>query len=575
MDEPWCVVTGGRGFAARHLVEMLIRYEVFSVRIADLPPSIKLEPHEGNGLLGEALKSGRAQYVSFDLRDKAQVVKAIEGCEVVFHMAAPDSSINNHQLHYSVNVIGTKNVIDACVELKVKRLIHTSSPSVVFDGVNSIFNGDESLPYPAKHNDSYSATKAEGEALVLKANGSNGLLTCCIRPSSIFGPGDRLLVPSLVTAAREGKSKASMFYHDFTFLPLSADCSFIIGDGNNLYDFTYVENVAHAHVCAERALASAEDVAERAAGQAYFITNMEPIKFWEFVSLILEGLGYERPRIKIPAAVIMPIAHMVELLYKFLGPYGMKVPQLTPSRVRLLSCSRTFSCSKAKERLGYTPLVSVKEGLDKTIASYSHLRAIQKVKRDGPSKASIMLGGGKVADTLLWRNKKQSLMALFVLIAIYHNFIAPGYTMITTASKVLLVGSIFLLIHGCLPEKVLGYQIEKVQESNFQFSESMSRQVAVSVVSSWKCAVSSLKSLSRGNDWNLFFKVVLSLLFLGFLGTVSIHSLFVVALPIAFTAFYMYEKNEEEIDALVTDVRSFGCKMKAGISRKLAKPKKG
>lgn len=64
------------------------------------------------------------------------------------------------------------------------------------------------LVYPYfQHNDSYSATKAEGEALVLKANGINGLLTCCIRPSSIFGPGDRLLVPSLVTAARAGKSK--------------------------------------------------------------------------------------------------------------------------------------------------------------------------------------------------------------------------------------------------------------------------------------------------------------------------------------------------------------------------------
>ncbi|CAM8913381.1 unnamed protein product [Rhodiola kirilowii] len=554
-SEKWCLVTGGRGFAARHLVEMLIRYEIYSVRIADLPHSIKLEPHEENGLLGEAFKSGRAQYVSFDLRDKAQVIKAIDGCEVVFHMAAPDSSINNHQLHYSVNVVGTKNVIDACVELKVKRLIHTSSPSVVFDGVNSIYNGDESLPYPAKHNDSYSATKAEGEALVLKANGSNGLLTCCIRPSSIFGPGDRLLVPSLVTAAREGKSKAS--------------------DGNNLYDFTYVENVAHAHVCAERALASAADVAERAAGQAYFITNMEPIKFWEFMSLILEGLGYERPSIKIPAAVIMPIAHMVELVYKFLGPYGMKVPQLTPSRVRLLSCSRTFNCSKASERLGYTPLVSVKEGLEKTIASYSHLRAIQKVKRDGPSKASIMLGSGKVADTLLWKDKKQTLMALFVLIALYHNFIAPGYTIITTASKVLLVGSFFLLIHGCLPERILGYRIAKIQESNFQFSENLSRQLAVSVVSSWKGVDSSLKSLSRGSDWNLFFKVVLSLMFLSFLGAVSLHSLFVVALPIAFTAFYMYEKNEEEIDALMTDISSFGCKLKAGISKKLAKPKKG
>jgi hypothetical protein len=45
---------------------------------------------------------------------------------------------------------GTKNVIDACIEVKVKRLIYTSSPSVVFDGVHGIFNGDESLAYPAK-----------------------------------------------------------------------------------------------------------------------------------------------------------------------------------------------------------------------------------------------------------------------------------------------------------------------------------------------------------------------------------------------------------------------------------------
>jgi len=135
---------------------------------------------------------------------------------------------------------GTMNVIDACVACKVKRLIYTSSPSVVFDGVHGIFDGMESIPYPKKvliflwyirasinnvlitfrfvsdflftsfylqFNDSYSETKAEGEKLVLKANGKNGLLTCCIRPSSIFGPGDKLLVPSLASAAKAGKSK--------------------------------------------------------------------------------------------------------------------------------------------------------------------------------------------------------------------------------------------------------------------------------------------------------------------------------------------------------------------------------
>ncbi|GMP86912.1 hypothetical protein CsSME_00039506 [Camellia sinensis var. sinensis] len=211
-EERWCVVTGGRGFAARHLVEMLIRYDMFLVRIADLGLSIKLDPAEEKGILGKAIQSGHAQYVSVDLRDKSQVLEACQGAEVVFHMAAPDSSINNYELHHSVNVKGTKNVIDACVDLKVKRLIYTSSPSVVFDGVHGIINGDESLPYPAKHNDTYSATKAEGEALVIKSNGSNGLLTCCIRPSSIFGPGDKLLVPSLVSAARAGKSKVTKFF---------------------------------------------------------------------------------------------------------------------------------------------------------------------------------------------------------------------------------------------------------------------------------------------------------------------------------------------------------------------------
>ncbi|RZC65851.1 hypothetical protein C5167_009533 [Papaver somniferum] len=374
--ERYCVVTGGRGFAARHLVTMLIESREWLVRVADLGPEIKLEPYEEEGVLGEALRSGRAQYVSADLRDKAQVIKALEGQRLFSTWLF---MINNHKLHYSVNVEGTKNIIDACVECKVKRLIHTSSPSVVFDGVHGTDNADESMPYPSKHNDSYSATKTEGEVLALKANGKNGLPTCCIRPSSIFGPGDRLLVPSLVTAARAGKSK------------------FIIGDGNNFYDFTYVENVAHAHICAEKALSSGGEIPERAAGQAYFITR--PMKFWEFVAVILDGLGYES--IKIPVPVMKPIAQLVALTYKVLGPYGMPVPQLTPSRISLLTCNRTFSCSKAKDRIFYTPIVSLQEGLKRTIDSYSHLRA-DLTKREGPSKSYLLLGSGKDMNPFLY-----------------------------------------------------------------------------------------------------------------------------------------------------------------------------
>ncbi|KAK1369363.1 3beta-hydroxysteroid-dehydrogenase/decarboxylase [Heracleum sosnowskyi] len=551
-QQRWCVVTGGRGFAARHLVEMLIRFDMFSVRIADLGPQINLDPSEQNGVLGQAFQSGRASYVSCDLRDKSQVFKACEGAEVVFHMAAPDSSINNHKLHQSVNVQGTVNVIEACVELKVKRLIYTSSPSVVFDGVNGIFNGDESLPYPTKHNDSYSATKADGEALVIKANGVNGLLTCCIRPSSIFGPGDKLLVPSLVNAARAGKSK------------------FIIGNGNNLYDFTYVENVAHAHICAERALASDGPVAHKAAGQAYFITNMEPIKFWDFMSLILVGLGYERPRIRVPVSIMMPIAHIVELIYTVLAPYGMKVPQLTPSRVRLLSCNRTFDCSKANDRLGYSPVVPLQEGLTKTIDSYSHLRAELYRRRDGPSKASIYLGSGRVSDILLWRDKRQTLATILVFSAIYFNFVASGYTVITAVSKLLSVASILLFLHGRSPRKILGYTIEKVPDSKFCLSKEMSRKVALSMASSWNYAVNSLKSLCCGNDWVSYIKVVFSLLLLDCLGALSLRRLFTLVLPFMFVAFVMYEKKEEEIDNFVLSIITIGSRLKSDAERNIS-----
>ncbi|XP_024969446.1 3beta-hydroxysteroid-dehydrogenase/decarboxylase-like [Cynara cardunculus var. scolymus] len=535
-QERWCVVTGGRGFAARHLVDMLIRYEIYSVRIADLAPDIKLETHEEKGNLGQALRLGRAQYVSMDLCDKSQVNKACEGAEVVFHMAAPDSSINNYKLHYAVNVQGTKNVIDACTKLNVKRLIYTSSPSVVFDGVHGIYNGDESLPYAAKHNDSYSETKAEGEALVIKANGINGLLTCCIRPSSIFGPGDKLLVPSLVAAARAGKSK------------------FIIGDGTNMYDFTYVENVAHAHVCAERALASDGSASKRAAGEAYFVTNMEPIKFWEFMSLILVGLGYERPRIKIPAAVMMPIAHLVERTYNILAPYGMKVPQLTPSRIRLLTCNRTFNSGKANDRLGYIPIVPLQEGLKRTIESYPDLRAELLPRKEGPSKAAVYLGNGIVADILLWRDTKLTFTGMLALIVFYVSFVLPGSTMITAVSKVLMWASILIFIHGKLPNHLMGYSVEKIPESKFQCSEEMSRRTALSVASSWNCAVNNLKSISSGHDWTLFFKMAISLFIVSCIGSMSLQSFFLKVVPFSFVVFYIYDQYEDEVDRIVQTV---------------------
>ncbi|OQU92435.1 hypothetical protein SORBI_3001G343601, partial [Sorghum bicolor] len=261
-----------------------------------------------------------------------------EGVDVVFHTAAADPSKNNLQLHYKVNVIGTKNVIGACKICKVKRLIHTSSSAVVFDGVHGLFNVNESLPYPDKFPDAYAQTKAEAEKLVMDANDTNDLLTCCIRPGSIFDPGD-LVMPTL---DRYGRTH------------------FTVGDGKNYDDFVYVKNVVHGHICADKTL-STMDGARTSGGKAYFITNMEPMNMWDFLYTVQEELGYKRLfKIRIPIHVIKPISYLVEGAYKVLYHFGMPTPQiLTQARIKYATLNRTFSCDKAVKELGYKPIVKL------------------------------------------------------------------------------------------------------------------------------------------------------------------------------------------------------------------------
>lgn len=144
----------------------------------------------------------------------------------------------------------------------------TTKTPVVFEG-QDLVNADEALPYASRPMDYYTATKIEGERMALAAN-SESLATCALRPSGIFGEGDTVMVPTLVRQARAGKMK------------------YIIGDGKNEWDLTYVGNVAQAHLLAAEQLAPGAP----AAGQAFFITNQEPVPFWAFTGDLLEGLGY-------------------------------------------------------------------------------------------------------------------------------------------------------------------------------------------------------------------------------------------------------------------------------------------
>ncbi|KAF2567916.1 hypothetical protein F2Q68_00023880, partial [Brassica cretica] len=231
-----CVVLNGRGFVGRSLVSRLLRLGNWTVRVADSAQTLNLD--ESDSVLVDALSSGRATYHCVDVRDKPQIVKVTEGSYVVFYMGADDLRSHDYFYCYKVLVQGTRNVISACCESGVRKLIYNSTADVVFDGSQPIRDGDESLRRPLKFPSMLTDFKAQAEALIKFANNRDGLLTCALRSSIVFGPGDTEFVPFLVNLARSGYAK------------------FKIGNGENLSDFTYSDNVAHAHICAVDALDS-------------------------------------------------------------------------------------------------------------------------------------------------------------------------------------------------------------------------------------------------------------------------------------------------------------------------------
>lgn len=532
-DLTTCVVLGGRNFVGRSLVLRLLSLGNWIVRVADSAQSFQLDLAEQDSLLSHAFSTERASYFNVDVRNKNQLIKAIQGSSVVFHVDDGDSCRDDFFLCYTVIVQGVKNVINACRECKVKRLIYNSTADVVFDGAHDIHDGDESLPYAWKFDNTWGDLKAQAEALVLFANDIDGLLTCALRPSNVFGPGDKQLVPSLIDIATSGWAK------------------FIIGSGENMSDFTYVENVAHALVCAEEALGSRM---VSISGKVFFITNVEPMKFWDFVTFILEGLGYQRPMIKLPARMIMYTVLLVKWMHSQMNSRKLNHAVGIQNVVQLASCTRTFNCAAAQKHIGYTPIVSVEEGVKLTIDSFPHLSealSFMMYKDFGePSKVEKLLGGGTVSDILLWRDENKSFTYFLVLALLYYWFFLCGRTFVSSAAKLLLLIATILFGYGFLPSNISGLTIPRISPSCFEISEVEMKNSATSAAHLWKRMIYMTRSLAQGEDWYTFFKVAVPLYFFKLYVLHSLTAAIGVALVLAFTSFFVYEQYEEEIDGI-------------------------
>jgi nucleoside-diphosphate-sugar epimerase len=319
------LVTGGGGFVGSHVIERLLArgYAVRSIGRSSQPQ----------------LEAQGVEVVCGDLAEASAVSAACEGVDAVFHVAARAGVWGSWDSYYQPNVIGTRNVVAACQQQGVGRLIYTSTPSVVFNG-QPIRGGDESLPYGKNWLCHYAHTKAIAEEEALAAN-SESLKIVALRPHLIFGPGDPHLLPRVIASVQAGRLK-------------------IVGDGRSRVDVSYVGNVADAHLNAFDAL-----TAGTGAGQAYFISQGESVELWPWVNSILEGLGHAPLTTKIPLPVAYAVGALCEGLWKVLG--RRDEPPITRFVAVELAKDHYFDISAARRDLGYLAHTPMAEALNQTI----------------------------------------------------------------------------------------------------------------------------------------------------------------------------------------------------------------
>ncbi len=315
------LVTGGGGFLGQAITKQLIQR---GDHVVSLNRSQYLE-----------LEDQGVHCAQGDIADPSAVLEAAEGCDAIIHVAAKAGPGLHLPDFERPNVLGTRNVLEACQSHGIAHLVYTSSPSVVHGG-GDIEGGDESLPYAEHFHAPYPETKARAEQLVLAANGDR-LKTCALRPHLIWGPGDNQLLPRLIEKNRAGRLR----------LPAP----------EKKIDTVYIDNAARAHVLALDNLTGQAS----AAGKAYFISNGEPIENGEIIARLLSAAG-EEPKIRqLGLGLANTLAGAVEGVWRLTGKRSD--PPLSRFVVEHLATAHWYDLSRAKSDLGYVPEVSIEDGL--------------------------------------------------------------------------------------------------------------------------------------------------------------------------------------------------------------------
>lgn len=308
------LVTGGGGFLGSRIVLNLLDegHDVIAYQRSD-------HPHLRH--LGVDVRQG-------SLIEKDALTSALSDCEAVIHTAAKAGVWGPRTDYFTTNVDGTRTLLESMESAGINRLVHCSSPSVVFNG--QAFEGeDESLPYGSNWLCPYPESKAVSEQMVLEWGRNGKGKVIALRPHLIWGVGDPHLFPDVIKRSQEGRLK-------------------IIGDGRNRVDSTRVENAAFAHLLALKNLDNTNAV-----NRPYFISQGDPPPIWDWINDMLRRVNVPVLEKRVPLSVAYGFASLAEVLWRITG--RQSIPPMTRFVAIQLAKSHWFSIRAAREELGYKP----------------------------------------------------------------------------------------------------------------------------------------------------------------------------------------------------------------------------
>jgi nucleoside-diphosphate-sugar epimerase len=324
------LVTGGTGFIGSHLVERLVSVgENVRCLVRKTSNTKFLES------LGVELTYG-------DITDKNSLIPAVEGVEVVYHLAGISEVSQKipYQIYEKYNVTGTLNVATLCLKEDIKKFLNFSSVEAysALGELNTVLPIKET--FPCNPTTYYGISKREAEQRLLDLYKENGLPVTIIRPSVVYGPRD----------IQHGPFKL--------FRGISRGFFRIIGNGENLVSWTYIGNLVHLSELAKNS--------KKSIGEIYFAADEKPYTMNKICKIIAEEEEVSLSNLHIPLNISKFISIPLETIFKILN----QEPLLSKSKIRFIASNYIYDVSKAKKDLGYTDQFSLREGVRLTVKWY-------------------------------------------------------------------------------------------------------------------------------------------------------------------------------------------------------------